>query len=207
MMRGSAGALLLACAGLAVGCSSDRGSLDISGATFMVVLYTDGTTFPCPATPGETCIGFVGKGDVQSAFQLNNLVIQDEIESFAPNYGDAFLFALDAADTYEFVCEWYTGPTQNRMRHEVTHRRHTGITAVIDGEPRSGPTQFTGFNLLALHEPEESGDAVPVVGGSCPGSQGTDGVIISVQLLSDGGDGGLFVTRTTTGEVARLDWP
>ena len=206
MMRRSAGALLLAYAGL-VGCTSDRGSMDISGATFMVVLYTDGTTFPCPATPGQTCIGFVGKGDVQSAFQMNNLLIQDEIESFAPNYGDAFLFALDATDTYEFVCEWYTGPTQNRTRHEVAHRRHTGITAVIDGEPRSGPTQFTGFNLLAFEDLVESGDPVPVVGGSCPGSDGTGAVIISVQLLSDGGDGGLSVTRTSTGEVAQLDWP
>jgi hypothetical protein len=197
--------LLLACAGLVPGCGSDRGSLDISGATFMVVLHTDGTTFPCPATPGETCIGFVGKGDVQSAFQLNNLVIQDEIESFAPNYGDAFVFSLDATDTYAFVCEWFTGP-QNQTRHEVTHQRHTGITAAIDGEPRSGPTQFTGFNLLAFEELEESG-TIPVVGGDCPGTPGTDAVIISVQLLSDGGDGGLFVTRTSTGDVAQLDWP
>jgi hypothetical protein len=53
------------------------------------------------------------------ARQATDLIQQGvAFESYAPEYRDAFVFSLDATDTYEYVCEWYTGPDQNRTRHD-----------------------------------------------------------------------------------------
>lgn len=192
-------------AALTVACHGDAN--DPGSLMFMVVLNADGTTFPCPATPGLECIGFVGKGAVQGAFQLNNPVIQNDID-VADTPGQAFLFSLDVTSTYEYVCTWTTGPPQNPTVHTVTRTRSTGIVAAINAEPRAGPTQWTGFNLLSFGDAQESGDEVPAVGDPCPGNAGTGAIVTSVTLTSSDG-GGLFVNRTfpDPDEVAQLEWP
>ena len=200
-----AGLMLTLGSALAVACYGDASAPD--ALSFMVVLNADGTTFPCPATPGLECVGFVGKGAVQGIFQLNNPVIQSDIDlASAPD--QAFLFSLDVTSTYEYVCTWTTGPPQNPTVHTVTRTRSTGIVGDINAEPRPGPTQWTGFNLLSFGDVQESGGEIPAVGDACPGNEGTGAVVTSVTLQSSDG-GGLFVVRTfpDPDEVAQLEWP
>jgi hypothetical protein len=188
---------------LALACHNDAagpGSL-----LYAVMLNTDGTTFPCPATPGVDCVGFVGKGAVQGAFRLNNQTIQSEIDATDP-HSQAYLFSLDVTDTYEYVCTWTTG-TNNPTTHTVTHSTTTDISGDVDADPRAGPTQWNGFNLLGFQSAVESGDPIPALGDPCPGTAGTGATVTSVTLQSTAG--GLFVTRTYTDpdQMAQLHWP
>lgn len=142
--------------------------------------------------------GFVGKGDVQTAFAWNNQQLQKNAAGVT--------FTYNATDSYEAVCTWVTGEgTKGEQTHNVSHSTSTEVKATIGSEGRdkssglNGPN--TGFILTGFGKQTESG-SVPVVGGPCPGNPGTDAEWTSVTPL--GGSGGLFANF---GGTAVLIWP
>jgi hypothetical protein len=114
--------------------------------------------------------GFVGKGDVQLVFGWNNKALQQNAEDVT--------FKSVTSQEFEAYCQFTSGSgsVQNVRREEIR-----GINGVIDGSPRQGPNQFTGFILDGYEgDPVVIGGAIPVVGGFCPGGPTGDGEWTSV---------------------------
>jgi hypothetical protein len=129
--------------------------------------------------------GFVGKGEVQTAFNWNN----DKLQKNAGGVS----FSYITTDNYSAVCTWTTGEgTRGEKTHDVSHTTTTQVNDEIAYEARQvkGQKQITGFNLTGLGATSETG-TVPVVGGACPGNEGTDGTWSSV--TQTGSTGGLYV--------------
>jgi hypothetical protein len=104
----------------------------MTGPAMGAVSYTDGLPT------------FVGKGDVQTAFSLNNAKLQDA----ARNGLVAFSYAV--SEDYTAVCEFVTGEgTKGEQTHAVPRTKTADVTATVAGDPRktSGQNQFTGYNL------------------------------------------------------------
>jgi len=124
----------------------------------------------------ETGTGFAGKGDVQLAFGWNNAQLQ------ARAAGVTFTYV--ASEVYTAVCTWTTGEgTRGEQTHNVGHTTTVGVAGTIAYDVRVR-NQITGFNLTGFSGTPTSTGSVPVVGGVCPGNQGTDGVWTSVSLTS-----------------------
>jgi hypothetical protein len=171
------GLMAMGLAGVIAGCAegpdsgSGAGMTNGGGASLPMTVSLD------PASG----IGFVGKGDVQTAFGWNNKQLQT-------NAGGV-TFAYIAEEEYSAVCEWTTGEgTKGEQTHDVAHSRSTSVAAQVGYDARV-KSQITGFILNGYGAVSEDG-AVPVVGGPCPGNPGTDGVWVSVELLSS--SGGLY---------------
>jgi hypothetical protein len=129
-----------------------------------------------------TGTGFVGKGDVQLAFGWNNAALQK-------NAGGV-TFSTSSAATYSATCEWITEGKKNTTIHTVNHKAKTTVEATIAFDARVR-NQITGFTLKGFGTSTVEG-TIPVVGGMCPGSQGTDGEWIAVEMTSST-DSGLMV--------------
>jgi hypothetical protein len=131
-------------------------------------------------------IGFVGKGDVQSAFGWNNARLQANASGVS--------FSYDAIDTFSAVCTFVTGEgTRGEKTHDVTLPRHAEISSDIHYHARSHK-QIDGFILTGLGETTASGTA-PAQGAACVASQdgiAHDGTWTSVTLTSS--SGGLSVS-------------
>jgi hypothetical protein len=85
-------------------------------------------------------IGFVGKGDVQLAFDWNNAQLQENAA--------ALQFRICDTQTYTWQCEWTTGPDHNRTTHTSKLKTTTGIDASVAFDARKNKNgQITGFNL------------------------------------------------------------
>jgi hypothetical protein len=126
--------------------------------------------------------GFVGKGDVQTAFGFNNQQLQSNASGLS--------FSYIAEQTYEGVCEWTTGEgTRGQQTHDVTHQKSSTINAAIAFDARA-KNQISGFILNGFSSTTEEG-SVPAVGDPCPGNPGNDAVWVSIDLLSS--TGGLYV--------------
>jgi hypothetical protein len=124
----------------------------------------------------STGTGFVGKGDVQLAYGWNNATLQKNASGIG--------FVYVAQETYTAVCTWTTGEgTRGEQTHNVNHRTTTGISSTIAYDPRVR-NQITGFTLTGILSTTTEVGTVPVVGGACPGNQGTDGVWTSVALTA-----------------------
>ena len=128
--------------------------------------------------------GFVGKGDVQTAFGWNNKAAQDNAKKVSFSFGEVA--------TYSYVCVWTTGEgTRGEQTHYVTHRTNAAINWDIAYDARL-KNQYTGYILKGWGTTTESGDAVPNVGDPCPGFPGNGAVVDSVTEESN--SGGLYVT-------------
>lgn len=126
--------------------------------------------------------GFVGKGDVQTAFGWNNATLQ--------NNADGVSFSYNATQTYAATCTWITGEgTKGEKTHNVDHNKTAEINSDISYDARKHQ-QIDGFILTGFGTVSESGE-VPEVGAPCPGNPGTDGVWTAVTLT--GSSGGLYV--------------
>jgi hypothetical protein len=135
-----------------------------------------------------TGAGFVGKGDVQLAFNWNNANLQKNASGVSFNYA--------STDSYEATCTWTTGEgTRGEKVHNVDHNKSTSVSSAISYDARVR-NQITGFNLTGLGTTTTTGGEVPVVGGTCPGNPGTDGTWTAVALT--GSTGGLYVVYSTT---------
>lgn len=122
--------------------------------------------------------GFVGKGDVQSAFGWNNATMQANSEAVS--------FVFESTGGYSFECEWWTGPSHNRTHHVNTKTIEADVNAVVTGSRRI-TGQFTGWTLDALGE---SADAAEYPVDSDCGAEGNGMKTIvpgSIEALSGSG--------------------
>jgi hypothetical protein len=132
-------------------------------------------------------IGFVGKGDVQTAFGWNNTMLQKNAS------GVTFTFIEN--DRYDVTCEWTTttgGPNPKEIVHDVTVTRHVGVNATISSNGRNNSNGLNGPNsgfMLNGFGSETDEGTVPVIGGYCPNGGGS--TIVAVEQTS--AEGGLFV--------------
>lgn len=112
-----------------------------------------------------TVTGFIGKGDVQSAFHYNNKQMQDQVNNVKFNFSDSL--------EVTFTCTF-----------ETTHTTHThdwdrsgDLTFKWVGNPRMNPTgSGTGWLVngdLHLTGNLASLDGLPVEGQACPLGNGT----------------------------------
>jgi len=139
-------------------------------AAFAYTLNADGT-------------GFVGKGEVQTAFNWNNKVLQQNASGVS--------FSYNTTDTYDAVCTWVTGEgTRGERTHNISHTSSTQVSSAVAYDARVR-NQITGFTLKGFGATTETG-TVPVVGEPCPGNEGTDGTWTSV--TKTGSTGGLYAT-------------
>jgi hypothetical protein len=150
------------------------------------IVLAAGVAYATVAFDASTGAGFVGKGDVQLAFGWNNAQLQANASGVS--------FSYLATDNYSAVCEWITGEgTKSQRTHDVTHTATTSVNGQVAYDARTHQ-QIDGFNLTGYGTTTETGE-VPVVGGACPGSAGTDGAWISAELTSSTAD--LFVSFDT----------
>lgn len=106
----------------------------------------------------ETGTGFVGKGDVQTAFGWNNKVMQSNHQ--------AVTFTYDSSAQYSQDC-------QKEGRRETRHhtfKKSVNINAAIVSDSRK-TGQWTGWNLL--HYGTTSGNGIPT--DLCTPGVGEDG--------------------------------
>jgi hypothetical protein len=109
-----------------------------------------------------TGAGFVGKGDVQTAFAWNNAQLQRNAAGVS--------FEATSTTSYDVTCEWQTetgGPNSKVIDHAVTVHRNTHVNGSITYDPRVR-TQITGFTLRGYGQTTTTGGTVPVIGDSCP---------------------------------------
>jgi hypothetical protein len=132
--------------------------------------------------------GFVGKGNVQLAFNWNNATLQSNAQ--------AVTFTYIVTDTYNATAQWTTGDgTPGYATHSVTHTVSTGVNDTVVGTTRNNKlSDVTGFNLLGFGTTTTTGD-VPVIGQPAPGFPGTDAVYTDVTKVSS--VGGLYVNFVT----------
>lgn len=163
----------------------------VAAALFSVAAFAQADVTFDPLTGN----GFVGKGDVQLAFGWNNAQLQSNASGLS--------FSYQVRQDYVAVCTWTTGEgTNGEHTHNVSHTFKYKLGASISYAPRV-MNQITGFILKGIGT-ETSIGTVPVVGGPCPGNQGTGGTWSSVTTSGTGVDG-LFVSYG--GTEVRLNWP
>jgi len=123
--------------------------------------------------------GFVGKGDIQTAFGWNNAQLQQNAEDVS--------FSTVKTATYDVVCQWVTGEgTRGEKTHQVTQEETTEVNSDVVHKTRTNPqSAVTGFQLTGFGDTTTSGD-VPSVGDSCLG-EGAEGTVQSVNLVSESG--------------------
>lgn len=137
----------------------------------------------------NTGTGFVGKGDVQTAFGWNNAMVQSNAGGVS--------FEYDASATYDVTIEFDTG-TRNITHHTVTQNKSTVVNdQVVTALRTNTHGDLTGFNLTGFGSVSVTGDTIPNVGDSCPNGTGgepsSDCVVTAVTLISGSGSGGLYV--------------
>jgi hypothetical protein len=131
--------------------------------------------------------GFVGKGDVQTIFNLKNAQMQP--------LHSTVVFDLDLeVSGGSYVCEWTTGEgTKGQKDHTVTKKMKGSLTAslVSDGK-KTG--QWTGWHITG-GDLVTSGEGLKEVGDSCLGN-GAEGEVIAVTPADGtaGTTGGLYAT-------------
>lgn len=123
--------------------------------------------------------GFVGKGDVQLAFGLNNATLQKEVKLLS--------FTYNVSKQYEAVCTWITGEGKNGQRtHNVNHTEIYAVNSTVGYDARV-KSQITGFFLKPVDltaQPVLVGTE-PVKGQPCPGNEGHAGTWSSATLVSE----------------------
>jgi hypothetical protein len=145
--------------------------------------------------------GFVGKGDVQTAYGWNNATAQKQQNSVS--------FYLKDEASYDVTCEWETvtgGKKSKTIVHTVTKHKTVINTAALDATSKK-TGQYTGWFLNGAVE-EFTPVTVPAVGDSCPQGGGNsssdpeenDAVVTAVDLLSGGDGADLYARHTTLGD-------
>jgi hypothetical protein len=142
------------------------------------------------AVDASTGVGFVGTGDVQTAFGWNNAQLQ--------NKAGGVTFTFDSEDTYLVTAEWETGNPNSphgTTLHTITVPRHTSVKATVAYDPRV-KNQITGFNLKGFTSWTSTG-TIPMEGDNF--NDGNDVKIIThVELISSSGGSGLQVNYGTS---------
>ena len=155
----------------------------------VLVVFAAVPAFATVTFDPNTGTGFVGKGDVQTVFGWNNGELQRNAGGVS--------FEYNVSEVYECVCSWTTGEgTHGEQTHFVNHTKDLSIDAGVSYDARTR-RQITGFILTGYGSVLGERGEVPVVGGPCPGNQGTGGTWVSVTLVESGG--GLYVIYNGVG--------
>lgn len=130
--------------------------------------------------------GFVGKGDVQQAFNWNNAQLQSNAVGVSFTYGHQ--------ETYSAVCTWTTGAgTTGARTHDITYKTSVSVEGDIAYDARKNKNgQITGFNLTGFGGEFTESGTVPVFGAPCKGDDRHYGVWTEV-ITNDNLTGGLYV--------------
>lgn len=135
-----------------------------------------------------TGTGFVGKGDVQTAFTWNNQQLQGNASGLS--------FTYESEATYEAECTWTTGEGKKGQKtHTVSQKKKTSVESAVTHDARV-KNQITGFKLNGFGATTVTG-TVPVLGSEClgEGANGTYTSVIEVGSTS----GGLYVNHAGLG--------
>jgi hypothetical protein len=165
---------------------------------------------PETAAVDESLPGWIGKGEVQTLFDLKNKAMQDLVKADAFDE-DTIVFTYGGGAEYDVVCEWVTGEgAKGQKPHRKSNRVTAGVVATPDTDPRRNSKgkngDFTGWYLNLL-DYEAAGDEIPNVGDDCHGG-GTSGQYVSVDLVAgDGRDAGLYVTIGGVEKMLALSVP
>jgi hypothetical protein len=147
-----------------------------------VIFNTDGT-------------GWVGKGDVQTAFAWNNSAMQKKHTSIS--------FEFEDTAGWTAICTWTTGPdnpnaNENGQQTHTIKRTRTGLMdAVLSTDRKTG--QYTGWTLRGFAsgvETWEGGESEPALHGPCS-ANGINGEWTSVE--SAGGSQTLYAKHPIDG--------
>jgi hypothetical protein len=138
----------------------------------------------------ETGTGFVGKGNVQLAFNWNNAGLQ--------NNAGGVTFQYHTQEKFSVTCEWETvtgGKNSKVIPHAVTKNTVNNVNNQIAYDARTRK-QINGFILNGWSSSSSSDNEAPVVGDSCPqgGSDEEGNPSAKITLVtSEGVTGGLYV--------------
>jgi len=146
-----------------------------------------GTTAASASTTGPTGPGFVGKGDVQAVYGLNDPTLQKDAS------GISFQRETTDSATYDLTIKWDTGKIGHVQHHVQTRTdRQVSDTVVgVDGKPRTNPNaKVNGFLLGAdIGAPVVTGDDMtpPQVGDRVFANENanenaTEALVTDVQL-------------------------
>jgi hypothetical protein len=163
------------------------------GMALVAMLVGAGAVFAAVTFNPANGTGFVGKGDVQLAFNWNNNQLQQNAKDVT--------FSYNSTDTYDVTEEFDTGnPDKPKSinHHIITQDKSTTVNSSVTYDPRVR-NQITGFNLTGKGTTTTSG-SIPQVGDSCP--NGFNCVVTDVQLVSS--SGGLYAKY---GGTSVLIWP
>ena len=139
--------------------------------------------------------GFVGKGDVQSAFGWNNAGMQAN--------SPAVTFVYEATGGYSFECEWWTGPDHNRRHHTNTKTAEMDVNAVITGTRRT-TGQFTGWNLDPLGDVAAAVDYPSDSDCGAVGNEMKSIVPGSIEPLSESSGGALYAVHNGVRQLLKV---
>lgn len=142
------------------------------GLTLSAVALVATTAFAAVTYDPGTGKGFVGKGDVQIPFSLNNQTMQTKAQST--------FFHQENKETYTFTCMWLTGNIQNIKQHFRDKKLRTDVAKMLASDPRK-TGQWTGWNLNGFESISVAlGDPIPMVGDACPGEEGNGARVSAV---------------------------
>jgi hypothetical protein len=135
----------------------------VTAVAFVAAMLVGAFSFPTTAYAAvtfdpETGTGFVGKGDVQTAFGWNNKQLQQNAG------GVSFEFESVTVTETEWTC------TNDRNQNEQVRQRETTTTTtgLVDSIARE-KNQITGFNLEGFSgEPTETSTTEGPPVNSCP---------------------------------------
>ena len=145
-----------------------RKSILAVGAALAIVSTAAYATVTFNQTTGS---GFVGKGDVQSAFGWNNAAAQ--------NNQNGVSFVADASAEFDVTCEWDTvtgGKKSKTIHHKVTNHKSVSANKAVDAKNKV-TGQYTGWFLQGYAGGGDLLDfTLPTLGVSAPGICNQGGV-------------------------------
>ena len=165
-------------------------SLGLGACGALLVTAYAAVTFD-PATG----LGFVGKGDLQTAWGWNDAKLQENAA------GVSFYYHSSASSLYSAVCTWTTGEGKNGEKtHNVAHDREVVnivSSSVVCDLRKNSNNKVTGFNLTGCTSQSSTVETnvAPVVGQPCMGNEGHGGIWTSVTCVSSTSTpGGLYAS-------------
>lgn len=117
-------------------------------------------TAPASAyTVNEDAVGFVGKGEVQLALNLNNRALQADAATFTFTFEE-----VTVAET-----SWTCTNARNENTQERARTTTSTVAGLVSGVARDGKKQVTGFNLTGFTgTPTETSTSEGNQLNSCP---------------------------------------
>lgn len=161
----------------------------------MVIVFALSLSFTAIASvsfDAGTGTGFVGKGNVQTAFGWNNATLQKNAKDVT--------FTYEANYTYKVTEYWetMTGEKEPKIiEHEVIVKNHVSVIGSIMYDTRM-KNQITGFILNGFGDDISYDGTVPVVGEDLSGNRQVydeetqtwyNATVTAVELINSAGDG------------------